>query len=65
VLYEHGLIGTVVLVPQVADSVSIPVVAAGGIMDVHGILASYALGKQRTDGNGLSYQSGEQYFGSV
>ena len=42
--YEHGMIGTVALVPQVADAVSIPVVAAGGIMDGRGIAAAFALG---------------------
>jgi len=38
--YEHGLIGTAALVPQVADAVSVPVVAAGGIMDARGIVAA-------------------------
>ncbi len=35
---------TICLVPQVADAVSIPVVAAGGIADARGILASFVLG---------------------
>ncbi|MBC8122262.1 MAG: nitronate monooxygenase [Gemmatimonadaceae bacterium] len=42
--YEHGLIGTTALVPQVADAISVPVVAAGGIMDARGIVAAFALG---------------------
>ncbi len=33
-----------VLVPQVADAVNIPVIAAGGIVDGRGIAASFALG---------------------
>ncbi|MEH2173918.1 NAD(P)H-dependent flavin oxidoreductase [Nostoc sp.] len=42
--YEHGLIGTAALVPQIADAVSVPVVAAGGIMDARGIVAAFAVG---------------------
>lgn len=38
------MIGTLALVPQVVDAVSIPVVAAGGIMDGRGIAAVLALG---------------------
>ncbi len=36
--------GTFALVPQVADAVSLPVIAAGGIADERGILAAFALG---------------------
>ena len=40
----HALIGTMALVPQIVDAVSVPVIAAGGIMDGRGILAALALG---------------------
>jgi nitronate monooxygenase len=39
-------IGTFSLIPQVVDSVNIPVIAAGGIMDGRGMLAAMALGAQ-------------------
>ncbi|RRB14264.1 nitronate monooxygenase [Larkinella knui] len=37
-------VGTMALVPQVADAVKIPVIAAGGIADARGIVAAFALG---------------------
>ncbi|PCF46480.1 NAD(P)H-dependent flavin oxidoreductase [Staphylococcus delphini] len=40
------LIGTMALIPQVVDHVNIPVIAAGGVMDSRGWLASHALGAQ-------------------
>src|SRR5438067_898766 len=36
--------GTMALVPQVADAVKVPVIAAGGIADSRGIVAAFALG---------------------
>jgi enoyl-[acyl-carrier protein] reductase II len=41
-----GEIGTLALVPQVVDTVKIPVVAAGGIVDGRGVVAALALGAQ-------------------
>jgi nitronate monooxygenase len=43
---EDSLTGTFSLVPQVADLVSAPVVAAGGIADARGIIAAFALGAE-------------------
>lgn len=37
---------TMALVPQVVDSVNIPVIAAGGIADARGMVAAFALGAQ-------------------
>jgi len=37
-------VGTLALVPQVADAVQVPVIAAGGISDARGIAAAFALG---------------------
>jgi nitronate monooxygenase len=36
--------GTMALVPQVADAVKVPVIAAGGIGDARGVVAAFALG---------------------
>jgi nitronate monooxygenase len=41
---EVPMIGTLALIPQIVDAVSIPVIAAGGIMDGRGLVASLALG---------------------
>jgi len=39
-----GNVSTMALVPQVADAVSLPVIAAGGIADGRGLVAALALG---------------------
>ena len=41
---EECLIGTFALIPQIADRVGAPVVAAGGIADVRGVKAALSLG---------------------
>jgi nitronate monooxygenase len=40
----HTQVGTLALVPQIVDAVSVPVIAAGGIADSRGIAASFMLG---------------------
>ncbi|HEV8676161.1 MAG TPA: nitronate monooxygenase [Methylomirabilota bacterium] len=42
--FEAAMIGTMALVPQMADAVGVPVIASGGIMDGRGIAAALALG---------------------
>ena len=42
--HQESLIGLMSLIPQVVDHVSIPVIAAGGIMDGRGLMASLCLG---------------------
>lgn len=42
--FEAALVGTLALVPQVVDAVSVPVIASGGIMDGRGLVAALALG---------------------
>lgn len=43
---EDSLTGLFSLIPQVVDQVKIPVVAAGGIADIRGVKAAFALGAQ-------------------
>jgi nitronate monooxygenase len=55
--YRQALIGTVALVPRIVDAVSVPVIAAGGIMDSRGIVACLALGAS-------AVQMGTAFLGS-
>ncbi|MFD1771538.1 NAD(P)H-dependent flavin oxidoreductase [Sphingobacterium suaedae] len=41
---EDSLVGTFSLIPQIADAVRIPVIAAGGIADLRGVQAAFILG---------------------
>jgi len=43
---EQSLTGTFSLVPQVVDEVTVPVIAAGGIVDARGVAAALALGAE-------------------
>jgi nitronate monooxygenase len=43
---EESLTGTFALVPQAADAVSAPLVAAGGIADARGVVAALVLGAE-------------------
>jgi nitronate monooxygenase len=43
---EDSLTGTLSLVPQIVDIVDMPVIAAGGIADARGVIATLALGAE-------------------
>ncbi|MFF2090036.1 NAD(P)H-dependent flavin oxidoreductase [Paenibacillus sp. NPDC058174] len=53
-----SLVGTMALVPQIVDQVSVPVIASGGIMDGRGLVASLALGA-------VAVQMGTAFLASV
>lgn len=43
---QGALVGTMSLIPQIVDHTKLPVIAAGGIVDGRGLVASLALGAQ-------------------
>lgn len=42
--FDAAMVGTMALVPQMVDAVTVPVIASGGIMDGRGLTAALALG---------------------
>ena len=45
-MLPRGYAGTFTIVPQIVDAVSVPVMAAGGINDIRGVRAAFALGAE-------------------
>jgi nitronate monooxygenase len=44
VAFEAAMVGTIALVPQAVDAVTVPIIASGGIMDGRGLAAALVLG---------------------
>ncbi len=71
---EESLIGNMSLIPQVADAVAIPVIAAGGMADGRGVAAAMVLGADAvqlgtaflaTDSSGASAPHRERLWGDA
>jgi nitronate monooxygenase len=62
--FAAAMVGTMALVPQMVDAVTIPVVASGGIMDGRGIAAAFALGAMAVQ-MGTAFATTEESGGPV
>lgn len=63
-LHGHRPVGTFALVPQIADAVDVPVIAAGGIADARGAAAAIVLGATGVQA-GSAYLSTEESLASA